>query len=81
MLLGKGINQGCGVGRGVVQDDEPEDVGLRIEQVLQMSAQFNGSFALVDGVQAFAGRIDQAAEQRVPGIGQAGRIDGKAREE
>ena len=33
------------------------------------------SLAMMDGIDSFPGRIDQTTEERIPGIGQTGRVD------
>lgn len=75
VLLPKVIQLRGGMSGRIIHNDKPKRVGLAVNEAFQVCPDFLMAFAFMDGIHARAIRIDQAAEQRIPGIGVPWAVD------
>ena len=65
--------------RGIIQDHDPNGLSIPLKQELQVRAYFLMPRARMDGIESLPGGIFQTAEEGVPGIRHARRIDAQLR--
>ena len=58
--------------QSIVEYDKPESIRVGINEHFQVNGYFLMTFALMNSVQAFTGREDEAAEQSIPRVVVAG---------
>ena len=75
MFSSKDLDCPCRMGRGVVQDNEPEMIRVDVNYQLKILQKLGYPFAMVGRIQPFTRREVQTAEERVLGILQTRRVD------
>lgn len=64
-----------GMSGRIIHNDKPKRVGLAVKKAFQVCPDFLMAFTFMDGIHTRAIRVDQAAEQSIPGIGVPWAVD------